>query len=218
MWPASGVPETMQPVAKRRGPATAAEVIAERDRRLRTDPEYAAQVKAAEDERAAAVAALRAAQEPLLEDLRAVGITVTSVWSLRSERQPDGAVVAVMLRHLDRPYPDRVREGIARVLSVPEAWDDLVRAYRAADPQMTPNFMDGLAATISGIADRSRRDEVLDLLHDRSLGSSRVHLLRALTRLRLPDRWTLIEACLADPVLRLEAQHMLHQRALRNRQ
>jgi hypothetical protein len=207
----------MHGVAQRREPRTAAEVMAERERRLLTDPEYAAQVRAMEHERATRADALREAEQPLLEDLRAVGVSVDSVWTLRTEQRRDSAVATVLLRHLHRPYPDRVREGLARALTAPAAWDHLVRAYREANPQRDRSFMDGLAATLSQIADRSRRDELLGLLHDRSRGSSRVHLLRAVTRLRLPDRWLLVEACTADPDLRREAEHMLHQRALRDR-
>ena len=49
------------------------------------------------------------------------------------------------------------------------------------------------------------------------LGPSRVLLLRALTRLRLPTAWSSISQCLADPELKKEAAHLLHQRELRDR-
>lgn len=67
------------------------------------------------------------------------------------------------------------------------------------------------------LADREVKDDLLALFRDRTLGSSRVLLLRALTRLRLPDRWDLVDELSHDPELRAEAEHMLHQRALRKR-
>lgn len=199
---------------------TAEEAIAEKEALLRTDPAYRAAVEAVEAEREALHAEREAAEQPLLRDLAAVGVEVDSVWDLAAREEPCPEAVPVLLDHLGRPGPDDVGEGIAAALGKPEArphWDELVRAYRAADPATRPSSTDGLAATLARLADRRTMPDVLELLHDASRGESRVLLLRAVTRSRLPDRWEIVRACTADPVLRLEAEHLLHQRDLRAR-
>ena len=43
------------------------------------------------------------------------------------------AALPILLEHLEKPHPGRVREGIARALAVPEAkfgWDTFMHMYR----------------------------------------------------------------------------------------
>lgn len=118
----------MARVAERRGQRTAADVIAEREERLRTDPEYAAQVKAFEDEQAATAAAMRRAERPVLEDLARSGIDLDTVWNLYKFPESRDRVIPVLLRHLVLDYPDRVLQGIGQGLADKSArpwWTEL---------------------------------------------------------------------------------------------
>ena len=209
------------PTPRTRGPKTAAEVIQERAERLRTDPDYRAKVESVEAERAERVKRLRDAEKPLLADLAALGLDVETVWNLRGrEPYPDGTV-EVLLRHLASPLPDRVREGIARALAVVEvrwAWPNLAQAYRNEMSPMDSGVRQGLAEALLVTAHREVADDLVSLIHDRTLGTSRVLLLRAVSRLRLPGRWELIAECAEDPDLYKEAEHMLAQRARRQRE
>jgi hypothetical protein len=124
------------------------------------------------------------------------------------------AAVPILLEHLNRPYSEWTLEGIDTTLGTRvalSAWDDLVALYAAQDAT-SPN--QGLAATLSEIATRKQLPDVLALLHDTRL-PYRVFFLRTLTRLRVPNRWEIIEASVSDPELEVEARHMLHQRDLR---
>lgn len=187
----------------RRSPATAAELLAE----LSADPEIRARQAAHRKELARQAAVWRAAEQPLIDELRAAGLGVDTVWM----RFPDSfqweIAIPILLEHLRRPYPDRVRDGIARGLGRREArpvWDELVALY--VEENAGTETKDGLAATLGAIADRSRLDQVLGLMRDERHGGSRILLISALTRLRSR---ALLEEFVEDPVLGKEARHRL---------
>lgn len=115
---------------------TAAELMALKAERLRTDPVYRAQTEAVEAERQARVTELRRAEQPIVEDLRNVGVEVSSVWDLVNTADPYPRALPILLRHLQRGgYPDRVIESLGRALAVrPSAsvWNTLRQLYLAA--------------------------------------------------------------------------------------
>jgi hypothetical protein len=95
----------------------------------------------------------------------------------------------ILLEHLGRPYPDRVREGIARALAVRDAkfgWEALTRVYR--HEEAGTDAKDGLAAAIAAVADDEVIDQVIGLARDATHGDSRLLLLRALARSKDPGR------------------------------
>lgn len=199
---------------------TATDVLAERERRLREDPEFRAKSEALAAEHQARVELLREAQEPLLAALREAGVNVDSAWRIQSLDPYPKHAIPILLDHLARPYPDPVRHGIARALVTKFSgpyWPDLVAIYRGNDPVADRAAQDGLAEVLMTVADRSVADQVLELLWDDRVGSTRILFLRTLTRLRLPEAWDVIQRAAQDPVLGKEAQHMLHKRALRQR-
>jgi hypothetical protein len=157
---------------------TAAELMA----KLNAEPEFVAARQKAEAERQQREAEWRAAETPLLEDLRDAGHDLHSVWDLVNTPGSYPAAVPILLNHVDRSYPAAVREGIARALAVPDAkigWDLLVRLYRE---EQEPRVKDGLAAAISAIADDALIHDLISLARDRQQGPSRVLLLSALGR------------------------------------
>src|SRR5690242_13811090 len=96
---------------RRRGPITAGELVAEQAR----DPEYQRRFAAAEAERQARAQVLSAAEQPILRELHAVGVDVSSVWDLVNTSAPYPLAIPVLLRHLERGgYPDRVMESLGR--------------------------------------------------------------------------------------------------------
>jgi hypothetical protein len=143
---------------------------------------------------------LRTEGRPIVEDLRAVGLNVESVWDLVNVSTPYPQAIPVLLKHLQLPYSDRTRAGIARALAVPEpevrkAWPMLVEAYRDAPmgwgiiapgdtEELVLGAKDGLACTLSASVTDERLPELIALAKDRSLGESRLLLLLALKKRR----------------------------------
>ncbi|NDL56995.1 hypothetical protein [Phytoactinopolyspora mesophila] len=156
---------------------------------LESDPEWVARRDERDREFAERTARLRAAEEPLVDDLQRVGLFVESVWDLVNTSEPYPEALPILFKHLERPYPDAVREGIARALAVGEdarfAGETLVRLYR--DEKPGTRAKDGLAVAIAGVAGEGLLDEVVSLAGEPAHGTSRVLLLRALERSRKPS-------------------------------
>jgi hypothetical protein len=96
-------------MSKRKG-KTAAELMAE----LKADPEFVARQREQEQTRLRKEAEFQKAEAPLVNALKEVGVSVESVWDLVNTAAPYPKAVPSLLEHLQRPYPERVREGIAR--------------------------------------------------------------------------------------------------------
>jgi hypothetical protein len=136
---------------------------------------------------------LGVAERPIIEDLRSVGVEVESVWDLVNSPNNYNQAIPVLLRHLELPYPVKIRGGIARSLGIRGAtflWPRLLELYRKEPiPLETPGMgaKDGLAVALSAIATTENIPDIIELLRDRRHGSSRVLLLVPLRRRRKKD-------------------------------
>jgi hypothetical protein len=182
---------------------TAAQVLAE----LHADPAYVAAQKQRDNERNARTLAYHLAEEPIVRDLRAKGIAVASVWDLVASDKDYSGAIPVLLLHLSKDYPDRVREGIARALAVPSAkigWEVLVSEFEK-DPDLEGHGAKaGIALALAASADEGVLPEVIRLLADRRHGASRGLLLLALKRLKPTNLSQLIDVLKDDPDLAVE--------------
>ena len=90
-------------------------------KQLAADPVFQAE----KSERDAAFAEfgrmLRADEKPLIEALHRVGVMVTSVWDLVNTNESYAPAIPVLVEFLSRPHHIRIREGIVRALTTPEA-------------------------------------------------------------------------------------------------
>lgn len=161
-------------------------------------------------------------QKHLLADLAQVGIEVQTVWDLLSASSPYPGAIPVLLHHLQLPYSDRTKDGIARALArdypeVRSAWPVLVDAYRRApsgqgviapgDPEeFRLGAKDGLACALAVVATDDELEELIELIRDPGLGDSRILLLRALRVRRRKNRWIqeIVAELAIDPVFRKE--------------
>jgi hypothetical protein len=214
---------------------TAAELMT----RLNNDPDFVARKKERDEAIQRKEEEYAHAEAPLVQDLRAAGAQVSSVWDLvnagrkrpsrtfRISTDPPEAlwdwldanegsyasILPLLLDHLQRPYPDAIRDGIARALAVPEArfaWSTLVKLYRQ---EVAEGTRQGLAVALSNIADDAVIDELIELARDPQQGESRVLLLDALRRSRLPQARKALMEFGTDPLLQKEAQKILRRQA-----
>jgi hypothetical protein len=164
-----------------------------------------------EHERAERAARLRVEEEPIVADLKVAGLDVKSVWDLVNTSTPYPNAIPLLLKHLVLPYPDRIREGIARALAVPDArnaWSLLVSEYKKA-PIGDQNGLklgakSGLAAALSAVATDEVIAELVSLAKDRSNGSSRLLLLKAFRKSKTDVAKKAIEDLASDPDLAKE--------------
>jgi hypothetical protein len=185
---------------------TAAELMAE----LEADSDVVAQRHQREVELRRQEEEWQRAEAPLAEELRRAGVQVDSAWDLVKTPEPYPAALPILLEHLERPYPDRVREGIARALAVSDAkfgWETLVRLYRRE--QAGTDAKGGLAVALAAASDDDVIDEVISLAHDGTHGDSRLLLLRGLKRSKAPQARAALQAFAEDPVLGQEASRLL---------
>jgi HEAT repeat protein len=189
-----------------KGSKTAAELMAE----LEADREYVADRRQRDAELERNKAQWRQAELPLIEALRAAGFQIDSAWDLVNTSTPYPTALPILLEHLQRPYPGRVREGIARALAVRDArfaWPTLARLYR--EEPTDGEARDGLAVALSAASDGDVIDELIALAGNEAHGESRILLLRALKRSGAPQARAALEQFSRDPVLGQEARALL---------
>ena len=178
---------------------------------LNADPEFVARRAASEAKHLRRVAELRAAENPLVEELRAAGFAVNSVWDLVNSAPTYVGALPILFAHLQRPYPVPIREGIGRALGIPEArvgWELLTRLFREEGERQVK---DGLAIALAGAADDTVIDELIDLALETDHGPSRIFLLTALERSRDPRARATLAALAEDPDLTKEVKIILRR-------
>lgn len=145
---------------------TAAELMA----RLNSDPEWVKKHEEREAQRLAAEARFRAEEEPILADLAAAGCTVNSVWDLVNTSSSYPTAIPVLLKHLRQPYHSRIREGIARALTVREARGTPARQILDELKQQADDGSHevrwALANALTVAADASMTDEIEKLVNN----------------------------------------------------
>lgn len=145
---------------------------------------------------------------------------VKSVGYLVNTSTPYPEAIPILLKHLRHPYLDRTRESIARALAVPElavreARTFLVEEYRKAPigkgiiaPGETDVYSlgtkSGLALAVAAATTEAEIDHLVALARDRSLGSSRLLLLRRLKRSKSEVAKKALEDLATDPDLKKE--------------
>jgi hypothetical protein len=190
------------------GKVTAADLLA----KLKADPEYVAARHREEQDRQKRAEEWRRAEAPLVEELKAVGVAVESVWDLVNTpgTYPPEAI-RTLLDHLPRQYPAAVREGIARALAMPaarEGWGLLTRLYAEEQPGRAK---DGLAVAIAAAADDDVLADVVALARDTRHGPSRLLLLSALEQSASPRAQAALMDLAADPELKKEIRVILRR-------
>lgn len=190
-------------MAKRQPPVTAAELAA----RLQADPEFVAKQKERELALAERVARYREEQAPIALELREAGIQIFFLSDLIKRSVPYPTAIPILLKHLVLPYSDVTRETLARILAVPDArhaWPILAAEYRRIPNGVRLGAKGGLAVALAATATENVMDELIAFAKDRSHGSSRLLLLRALRKSRSAAAKQAIEELAFDPDLEKE--------------
>lgn len=187
--------------------------MAEMERRKREDPVYRAELERVEAARTTLAEQRRMACQPVLDDLRSVGVEVDDLYRLYVQPESYPVAIPVLLDHLQRDYPERVREDIGNALPRRPAttwWDAFKRIYVNTQSDAV---RDRLAAAMTGCAVRKHYDDLLAFVYDEHLGASRIYFLRPINR--IGNRMdagrgrAAIQGVAEDPVLGKEAAAIL---------
>lgn len=199
--------------AARRGPVSAADVVAEKERRLREDPDYRAAVEQAEAERVARAQERQVASRPVLNELKVAGVEVDSLWHLYKQPDAYDAAIPILLDHLRRGYPERTLQDIGHALPFkPPAkwWDEFKALYLATESDAV---RDRLGAALASCAVRKHYEDLLRFIRDEALGESRIYFLRPIhrigNRMSVGQGRAVIEPLADDPVLGKETTAIL---------
>jgi hypothetical protein len=170
-------------MAKKKKMIGAADLMAE----LMADPEWVRKHEEREAKRQAFEAQLKAEGQPIVADLRTIGLAVSSVWDLVNSSACYPAALPILLKHLRRPYHPRSREGIARALTVQEA--EGIAGGPILDALRTEEMHEvrwALANALTIVADPSNADAIARLIDDPRYEDVRERLRQALKNLRPP--------------------------------
>jgi|SRR5579885_2483013 len=147
-------------------PMTAAEAMAI----LQSDPEWVRKAKERETRRKIIEAQLKAEERPILEELAAVGCKVDFISVLVNSSTSYPEAVPVLCKHLPLPYDPKIREAIARALTVREARGvagGVILAELQRSPEQSPPALRwALANALTVTADPSLTEEIKKLLLD----------------------------------------------------
>lgn len=155
------------------------------------------------------------AEVPLVQELRDAGAQVSSVWDLVNTKERYPQLVPILFAHLDRPYPQKVREGIARSLAVPESrsrWDELVNRYLSETDTTTNGMKWALHLAVAAAADVSVLDTLIRLACDRRHGRNRALFIDALARINDPRAKAALAELADDPDLADDVRRVTKRR------
>jgi len=156
----------------------------ESERLLRACPEWVAMRAKQDAEHDALRARFRTEEELMVADLRRIGAPVKdSVYNLVNTAASYPNAIPVLLNHLKRPYSDRIKEGIARALSVREArgvaGSAVIEALRDSQ-SYDRSCRWALANTLTIVATRAEREAIKELIESEVDADVRDRLKRAL--------------------------------------
>jgi hypothetical protein len=150
-----------------------------------------------------------AAEAPILEALKKIGVNVNSVWDLVNAPNNYDHAGALLLAHLRKPYPESTREGLARALAIPSSnafWKELVALYAREEGVRAK---EALALAVANSTTEGELGDVERLARDESLGRSRVLLIQAFRRARSSEARAALTRLREDPMLQREADAIL---------
>lgn len=196
-------------MTKRRS-KSAADLLTE----LNADPEFVASQREKARVRAKQEAEFRRAEEPIVAALNSAGIHVESVSDMPGASYSHLDALPILVEHLQRPYPERIREGIARALAVPEAriaWDALLHSFESDDDTAATGVKWFVGCAIAAAATDDVVGDVIRLFRDTRHGANRLAFVAPLAKSRDPRALDSLLQLREDPQLGPEIGRALRQ-------
>ena len=168
---------------------------------LAADPEYRARIARLARQREAQWTSWNEAAQPLLRDLRDIGLNVSS---LQDVCEVPAAAVPVLLAHAKRSeYADPIKDAILRPLASPVAapfWAELVLLLQDGEV-LSPGVRYLAAVALTAVAGDEHVGEIVQLARDPGLGEHRAPLLLYLASSTRPVAVMALKELRADPTV-----------------
>ncbi len=149
---------------------------------------------------------IRAEDEPVLSDLRNIGLLYETVGHLAASPNIDYLrATPTLLKHmLVETYSARLRETLARSLAMKQVrhlWPILVEEYEKASNLMTDGYCykDGLAVALSVMVSADTMDELISLAKKQCHGESRIFFVKMIAKSTSEAAKKAIEELVNDP-------------------
>ncbi len=157
--------------------------------------------------------------QAVVHALASVGVQVNSVYDLVKTKTPYPKAIPVLVGMLRRVTHDRVKEGIARALTVKEARpiaaSALLYEFRMmpAENESQRHAKSAVARALAAVADDSVMNELVALMHDKRHGWPRSSLPLAMPNMvaQRPRAVRELVTALQDPNLVVSALNALGQ-------
>ncbi len=126
----------------------------------------------------------------VVQALRTAGLRIKSVYDLVNTKASYPEAIPVLINMLPKVHHDRIKEGIARALTVQEARpiaaQALVREFlrMPSDTESQEHTKWAIGNALSVVADDSVFGDIATLISDKRHGSARAMLLHALCNMR----------------------------------
>lgn len=198
---------------------TQAEVIA----RVMNDPERLARVAVQEAEREVHRARLRKELEPLVADLRLLGVNIETPFDLYQRRHNLLVAFPMLLEHLRKPYSRAALWYVVQAFETEAArphWEAIVSLYESTtnEPgEERETWRDRLANAIATMATKHDFAVLERLIRNPTLGNGRLFLIRSVIKLGREKGWDVLRSLADDPGLYKEIAYRQKEKARRER-
>jgi hypothetical protein len=198
----------MKKPRKRKPNVTASELI----ENLRKDPEYLARIRVKDEEIKRRIENEAAIEAPILSELNLLGLNLNRIHELDKVQCPSKEAFMVVLKHLQLPYPDIIRWGIARLFERKEAkalWKEIKDLFEL---EKETKAKDGMAAALSKMADATHFDDMQSLIVNRKNGPTRIYFTNYFSRSKNLLALPILIELQNDPELEKEVRHILKRK------
>jgi hypothetical protein len=190
---------------------------------IQNDPERLKRVAVQEAEHELQSVRLREELEPLVGELRALGLKIQTLGGLQGRQSDLKVAFPVLLEHLKKPYSADALFSIGHLFDTKEArphWDAIVSLYlnTTDDPDSKRDpWRSRLAVAIAEMATKSDLPLIEQMIRDPKLGRGRIFFIRPMIRLGRDKGWAVLQSLADDPALCKEIAFRSSEKARRER-
>jgi hypothetical protein len=152
----------------------------------------------------------------LTDELAEIGIKIITIWDLVNTKNKYPKAIPILIKHLQLDYSDKVKEGIVRALTVPEA-KGLVAPLLIKEYLLLPNDKENLKWVIGNAVNititKDEIAEIFPIVLNRENGLSRQMFVAALGKTKAENVKDILLQLISDDdkVIRDEAKKALRK-------